>query len=521
MTEITIHPAYIVVVIYAISKAVVSVWVCKREFLYPIWNADGLQVPRGIHHKVQSFLRNWAINPEWGLMKAIAFAPVFLFTGKRHIHSFMPWRVQKTPPFCKECKDKGGRNVKPGFVKKGGMTGWHVCRCQNVEVPKEERICSCPVCLDTGTIGKDRPCPHCERRGLFVRHAQAEVERAKIKNPESCKGCGKDCEIVDLKRIDHCWFCKDCIDGSSGIVGDNGVSRCHNGPAAYVKQLTCEKCGKNFPKPSGWGDKTYKWCTDCYTRLGAIILRAHYHCLVEKTNTNYGTRMTVQKNPHRYLETQDSFCGDPGGLPQNVEKHSSWRRSKPWLKQKQPTELAVGETVVAASIRSGHRDQCRLGQPLRILGLNLPFAVVEYSTEPVYKGASSSRHINVVNLRGMTLYGNRDSSLIKSKEAYQPLLDPAALRVGDKFVLMRLHETRRDGSWRGEAFRCTKPAYKLRTRNSDTSIPEGMVVECEHLSFFKFSGKPTLLSCEGLQIIPVNDQYVKATSTYCPDTGYA
>ena len=132
MYEITLNPTYILTAAYAVVKVFLSVWICKHEFRYPIWNREGIQIPRGIQQKVQSFLRNWAINPEWGLLKAIAFVPVFLATGKRFIHSFLPWRVQKTPPFCTECDDKGKYYVR-SFDGNGGH--WRVCSCKRVKVP--------------------------------------------------------------------------------------------------------------------------------------------------------------------------------------------------------------------------------------------------------------------------------------------------------------------------------------------------------------------------------------------------
>ena len=232
MTEITINFTYIFAAMYGIAKVAASLWICKREFLYPIWNSEGIQVNRGLHHKIQSFLRNWAINPEWGLLKAIAFAPVFLVTGKRFIHAFMPWRVQKAPPFCQICNDKGKyRNL--SFVMNSNSK-WISCECQNKTMPELKPNKACCVCLDQGIIGKNRPCPHCERRLILVCHAQIELERCNIKNPESCAGCGVEVELTELKLIGERWFCRKCISAWkrweqwSGKIG------------------TCAKCGSSF-----------------------------------------------------------------------------------------------------------------------------------------------------------------------------------------------------------------------------------------------------------------------------------
>lgn len=402
MTEITINPIYIILGAYAVFKVAASVWICKHEFQYPIWNKEGIQIPRGLHHKAQSFLRNWAINPEWGLLKAIAFIPTFFATGTRFIHSFFPWRVQKTPPFCRNCKDKGEYYDRSMFANE---CGWKRCKCQDEEQPSNELPdCSCHVCLDKKTIGKNRTCPHCDKARL-------------VRN----------------------------------MLNDADVSASQT----------------HFDV---WG---------------------------------------IDDLPYRYLGKPSSLCGNP-----DVKDLSNLRCNQHWIQRKEPTDLHVGDTVAIQSVNRGHRDANLLGKPLRILGICLPFAAVESSG----RVCSPGRHIETIDLRGMVLYGEKRVVEVKSKQDYQPLLNPRKLREGDKFVVLQVNECSTDGSWRGEAFRVTKPVHiadgsKACTRRGDAAI------EAQHLSFIHFDA-PTSIACGNLMIIPANDQYIRATRCHCPDIGY-
>lgn len=497
MTEITINFTYIFAVMYAVAKAAASVWICKREFLYPIWNSEGIQVNRGLHHKIQSFLRNWAINPEWGLLKAIAFAPVFLATGKRFIHAFMPWRVQKAPPFCQRCKDKGRYHVNSFYA---GKTGWQSCECQNKTTPELKPENSCHVCLDQKTIGKNRPCPHCERRLMFVRHAQSELNRSQIKDPERCAGCGVLTELKELSLVGEDstsrWFCRMCLgqeklDGAQvrwfsamTQVKKNRIVDIDIQPDS-VKRHICGRCGFSYVLLDGtYGTKSDQYvCSECYNK---------------------------HDDPLRYLKGKPCFCGDPNDVVE-VEDKSRFHGNS--LCGKQPSELQVGDTIVVRTCNRGHRNGNLIGKSLHILGLNLPFAAIEHD---MYDDSRDDRrYVEVIDLRGMTLYGNRIRSPRSSiGNAYQPLLNPTALRVGDSFVVLRIHEKGTDGSYRGEAFRVTKPAHRLGSNGT-------LVLECENLSFSgTFSGRldsPISMTCEGLQIITVNDQYIQATNVHCPD----
>lgn len=472
MTEITINFTYIFAVMYAVAKAAASVWICKREFLYPIWNSDGIQVQRGLHHKIQSFLRNWAINPEWGLLKAIAFAPVFLATGKRFIHVFMPWRVQKAPPFCQRCKDKG-RYRNNSFVVMEDKGKWVDCECRNKITPGLKPDHACHVCLDQKTIGKNRPCPHCERRGIFVRHAQNELNKSQIKNPECCVGCGIETELKELSLIGEDdstsrWFCHKCL----GRAKKNRIVDIDIQPD-FVKRRICEHCGFYY-RPSGPCEDNL--CSQCY--------------LLTMTSK----KSQILPDPYSYLKGAPCFCGDPADEVKVEDKSRFHAHS---LRHVQLTELQVGDTVVIRACNRGHRNEGRAGQSLRILGLNLPFAVIE---------SDDGGYVEPIDLRGMKIYGLRDEEKTwrRYMGEYQPLLDPTALKVGDTFVVLNICEGKSDGSYRGSAFRVTRGNC-------------GSIIEADLLSFRTLHETSSSFICKGLQILPVNGQYINASRSHFPD----
>ncbi len=146
--------------VWGVVKLVLAGFITCKELQYPIWR-QGLQVRRGLQHTFRAYLRNAFVNPEWALVKLLAFLPVWLFTGKRHIDKFMPWRIKAPPPYCDRCGDKG-RYYQRGFLS-GSSEGWHECECQKELIHPGPGVI-CKTCLDTGKIGPDRDCPHCERR---------------------------------------------------------------------------------------------------------------------------------------------------------------------------------------------------------------------------------------------------------------------------------------------------------------------------------------------------------------------
>lgn len=156
---------------YPLLKIVSSWYITRQEFKYPIWNRDGVQIERRLHHLITAYIRNFAVNPEWAAMKLAAFVPVWLLSGWRFWDTFCPWRVRKVPAFCKFCNDKGW------FTR--GRGNQIECDCQRVRVADPVPTCRCMVCLDSGHVGPTieqpqpgleimRPCPHCERRRLIA-----------------------------------------------------------------------------------------------------------------------------------------------------------------------------------------------------------------------------------------------------------------------------------------------------------------------------------------------------------------
>jgi len=145
---------------YAALKVISSIWISRKEFQYPIWNQEGEQIERGLPHKVRALIRNFTVNPEWAVMKLVAFLPVALFTGMRYWDRFSPWRIQSCPPLCKQCRDKG-KYYTPSFIK-GAKGNWIKCNCQ---VEPKANTHTCMVCLDLHEIGPNRPCPRCAHSG--------------------------------------------------------------------------------------------------------------------------------------------------------------------------------------------------------------------------------------------------------------------------------------------------------------------------------------------------------------------
>jgi len=174
--QFTINPeailGWIMAVGYPLLKVVSSWYITKREFQFPIWNREGVQVERRLHHLITAYIRNFAVNPEWAGMKLVAFIPVWLLSGWKYWDKFSPWRVRKVPAFCKTCNDTGW--YKTGGFMRGSGTTHHQCQdCKNVP-PVDQPTCHCVVCLDKGHVGPlskqkgMRPCPHCERRKLIA-----------------------------------------------------------------------------------------------------------------------------------------------------------------------------------------------------------------------------------------------------------------------------------------------------------------------------------------------------------------
>lgn len=124
--EFTINIQSLILFLYAGLKIGTAVAISKKEFKYPIWK-NGVLSKRGIHDNIRAFIWHTLLNPEWALLKAIVFIPVFLFTGYKFIDKFKPWRIQSSPPKCETCGDKGKYYV-PSMLK-GKPGNWVQCKC--------------------------------------------------------------------------------------------------------------------------------------------------------------------------------------------------------------------------------------------------------------------------------------------------------------------------------------------------------------------------------------------------------
>lgn len=157
--------AWIATIGYPALKVYSSYYITKREFQYPIWDRDGVQIQRRLHHLIQAYIRNFVVNPEWAGLKLFAFIPVWLMTGWRFWNYFSPWRIKKAPPLCKTCHDKGEYLTK-GFIA-GQPDVWTKCeQCSRPSPGTSQWNCAC--CLDTHFIGPNRPCPHCQRAHGYI-----------------------------------------------------------------------------------------------------------------------------------------------------------------------------------------------------------------------------------------------------------------------------------------------------------------------------------------------------------------
>lgn len=185
---ITINLAPILVGMYAIAKVAVAIWICRHEFQYPIWDKNGHQIPRRIHHILRAFIWHCVTGIEWSSIKILAFAVVAIFTGKRFLQYFLPWRIKSPPPFCDICKDKGKYYV-PSSLK-GAKGNWVECTACK-DAPNPDRVfVNCRVCLDQKHIGPNRPCPHCERIAS--------------RNSFRCCRCGRPTQVSPGRK---CWEC--------------------------------------------------------------------------------------------------------------------------------------------------------------------------------------------------------------------------------------------------------------------------------------------------------------------------
>ena len=465
--EFTINFTYVFGLLWAGFKGFSAVWITKRELRYPMWNKEGVQIERGLHHKIQAILRNFLINPEWGLLKLIAFGPVFIATGKRYMHHFMPWKVRRPPYMCEHCKDKG-KYYQKAFFKGWGKGDWRKCDCESSEpLPSELPDCNCKVCLDKGTIGPNRVCPHCERRRKITRVDEV-----------AANGAAFDVEAERASRKTRL----DKVVREGHKLVDFGERRpiSTGSPLKRNPSLTeAERGHKNLSFVEGLFNKLKKHHAQC-------------------------------DDPYDYLQTHDrNFCGDAENVTETEHCSNHWKRKI------QPTEIQVGDTVVIGSYPSGHRcNYYATRGSLRVRGVCLPFIAIEYATE------HCGRHIDVMDVRGMTLYANRNDTKDNGCcNEYQPRLDPMKLVAGDRFVLTRLNAS--DGSYRGEAFEVIQGPTPGPIRSRDDSYTRvhknEMGIKVRHKSFGHHSSSEVWLPCNGLQIIRCDDQYVTACKTHCPD----
>lgn len=85
------------------------VWlVCKALIAYPLLRWESKLLPgRSIHKLARRLLFHFAINPELGVIKLIAFVPVWFFTGSKLLGLFLPVQGREPDYKCRTCRDSG------------------------------------------------------------------------------------------------------------------------------------------------------------------------------------------------------------------------------------------------------------------------------------------------------------------------------------------------------------------------------------------------------------------------------
>ena len=153
-------PPWAILSPYILSKIILAIKLVKIEGRYPKWDyANKLPVPFKMHEKVRHFLFYVLCNPEWGIIKMAAFAFVWLFTGRKHLAYFVPFKVAPQPPLCSRCGDKGWFKESAFRRKKYGLWLSPRCKCNCNKIRSNPFHCF--VCEGKRNLGLGRICKHC------------------------------------------------------------------------------------------------------------------------------------------------------------------------------------------------------------------------------------------------------------------------------------------------------------------------------------------------------------------------
>lgn len=242
----TFDPWAVLEWLYLAVKAASAYFITRRQFQYPIWDGNGFQVIRKLNQKCRSIMWNFIWNPEWAAVKLIAFIPVWLFTGKKYWDFFSPWKIQKTPPLCPKCRDKGEYTEhSTAFFRAEGepeRTKIILCNCRDHRqpAPPPQTGHTCVVCLDLGHIGCGRECPHCKHRkylerkhleqtgvGSSVSDRNPHIRDGSVVRDGTCRTCGCYCNDLELAR----GYCRNCYAKAilSPDAGKQRYNRDYNG----------------------------------------------------------------------------------------------------------------------------------------------------------------------------------------------------------------------------------------------------------------------------------------------------
>lgn len=452
------------------AKGVFAAWICKNEFQYPIWK-NRLQIQRGFHHKVQAFVRNFAVNPEWAVLKAVAFIPTWLFTGTRYADKFKPWRIRSVPAFCSICNDTGEIRI-PSIWKEGAMAV-RDCECKTSGyTPVEESPCS--ICLDTGTVGRGRPCPHCARRKERKKiewpiHSFGFSEQSDDQNPTTFPVA----DFGDRKPFSVKEFNQEYFDATSKIVYKS---------LKNVDPLSPEKYWKSFTMDNPLSHK------DGYP----FFHKDEAHPLLGKDEND----RDVDETPAL------------GMLKVNY------------------SNIKVGDTIWVRSAPKGHRlfgqgyksIENMNGMFMLVTGVCLPFVSVQHEYHSPGSWFKNRKANDTLDVRKLDIWGNigrlRSWGYANDDPSFPPVaLNPHCVKVGDRFTLVNLNDGS-DASWRGCSWEViSEPADW--TEDDKKTYTEGVGFYAKPISFKTRSHSEShRFQCDQLKIVATNDEFVNATQEY-------
>lgn len=95
-TSITINLFHVWIAVKVIAAFIFSRW--EGKYLPPENLVGGENSEGALSLTIRRFITHLVINPEFGLVKLIAFLPVWVITGTKHISKFLPIKTNWLHP---------------------------------------------------------------------------------------------------------------------------------------------------------------------------------------------------------------------------------------------------------------------------------------------------------------------------------------------------------------------------------------------------------------------------------------